>query len=421
MEAAGIEEIGLDVNTILHHIRTVSDTIGPKWLWKKLKEEEKRQKRDKLNLKSRKHSYLYRPKPHPLVEWGWEVESWRKACLKSGKMELREAVLKFAILGKALEQAVVCKGFDRLRKRLKIKKEFYAAAFEAEVAASYKARDWDVEFVEEGNERSPDLKITKDDGTIFWAECKCRDILTERDKNLSSFWAELESTLLRSLGPKKLNYAIFVKALKDPEFTQMPALKAFLLNTVDRGGIGFFDVAASKIKSVSDPTEKFLLSVTKLKDPDEEIKTSSIGVQSSENFDKVTLVSEVKTDKSGDTYFRNPIVIAFKNAKPSDKITGIIHGFKSAVGQLPEEGPGVIWIRVPDNAWTDKIDQSFKQAENLLRAKLKGSNNQRVNVVFLMTRLFQKLEKDGLTGLSYKHLKLAIEHDNPHQPVRTDR
>lgn len=253
-------------------------------------------------------------------------------------MELREAVLKFAILGKALEQARICKGFDRLRNRLKVKKEFYAAAFEAEVAASYMARDWDVEFIEEGNEMSSDLKITRDDGAIFWAECKCRDTLTERDRNLNSFWTELESTLLRVLGPKKLNYAIFVKALEDPDFAQMPALKDFVFDAVDKGGIGFFDIAASKIKSVSDPTGNFLLSVTKLTDPDEEIKTDVIGIQSSENFDRVAFVSEVKRDKTGDTYFRNPIIIALKNSKPSDKVTGIIHGFKSAVGQLPEEG-----------------------------------------------------------------------------------
>ena len=79
-------------------------------------------------------------------------------------MELKENILKFAILGKSLEKAKACKGFGRLRNRLKNKKEFYGAAFEVEVGASYVAKNWDVEFVEEGNERSPDLKITRDDG-----------------------------------------------------------------------------------------------------------------------------------------------------------------------------------------------------------------------------------------------------------------
>lgn len=413
--------IDLDVKTIIRYVSIAYETIGIKWLSRKLKEEKRRQKQDKLGLEKRKHTYLYRASPHPLVQWSIEAERWREACIKSRKMELKEVVLKLAILGKSLEQARTCKGFDRLKNRLKIKKQFYAAAFEAEIAASYTARNWDVEFVEEGNERSPDLKITRDDGADFWAECKCRDALTERDRNLNSFWKELESTLLRTLGPKKLNYAICIKALKDPEFAQLPALKNVIFDAVDKGGIGHFDIGIgdSKIESVSDPTGNFLFSVTKLVDPDEEINTTEIGFQSSENFDRVVIVSEVKTDTTGDTRFRNPIIIALKNVNPSDKVTGIIHGFKSAVGQLPQEGPGVIWIRIPDNAWSDNIDQSFKQAEDLLRAELKGTHNQRVNVVFLMTRVFQKLEKDGQTGLSYKPLKLAIEHENPRQPVTT--
>ena len=332
-------------------------------------------------------------------------------------MELKENILKFAILGKSLEKAKACKGFGRLRNRLKNKKEFYGAAFEVEVGASYVAKNWDVEFVEEGNERSPDLKITRDDGAIFWAECKCRDKLTERDKNINSFWKDLESTLLRTLGPKKLNYAIFVKALKDPTFERLPALKEYILESINKGGIGSFNFTGQNIKSDFDPTKNFLLSVARLADPDEEIKTSGFGFQSSEKFDRAVIAAETKRDSSGNTYFRNPITIALKNANASDKVSGIIHGFKSAVGQLPEKGPGVIWIRIPDNAWSDNIDQSFKQAENLLKAELWGTHNQRVNVVFLMTRVFQKLQKGRLTGLSYKPLKLAIEHENPYQPL----
>lgn len=407
----------LDVIKILHYVSIAYETIGIQWLSRKVKEEKRKQKKDKLGLKTRKHSYLYRASPHPLVQWTVETERWRKACIKSGKMELREVVLKFAILGKSLEQAKKCNGFDRLRNRLKDKKEFYAAAFEAEVAASYIARNWDVEFIEEGNERSPDLKITKDDGTIFWAECKCRDKLTERDRNLNSFWTELESTLLRVLSPKKLNYAISIKALKDTDLAQLPALKDFIFDAVEKGGIGNFDIVGLIIKPVSDPTENFLLAVTKLADPDEELRTSGLGIRSSENFDRALINAEMQIDKMGDTIHRNPIIIVFKNAKPSDKVSRIMHGFKSRVGQLPKEGPGVIWIRVFDNAWSDNIDPSFKQAEYLLKAELTGTRNQRVNGVILMTRLYVKLEKDGLTGLAYKHLKLIIEHENPRYKI----
>jgi len=408
----------LDIVTILRNIFVVNKTIGEKWLFRKMKEEKRRQKQDRSRVKNRKHSYLYRASAHPLIQWSIEAERWREACIKSRKMELREGVLKLSILGQSLERAKKCKGFKRLLKRLKMKKEFYAAAFEAEVAASYVANNWDVEFVEEGGERSPDLKIIRDDGEMFWAECKCRDILTERDKNIDSFWNELEAALTRFLGPKKLNYAIYIRALKQPEHTQLTALKDFILDVVDKGGVGSFDIASSKVKTVSDPTGYFHLSVTKIANSDEDIKTSSIGFQASKKIDRAIISSEVKRDGKGNTYYRNPIIIAFSNAEPSDKVTGIVHAFKSAIGQLPKNDAGVVWVRVPDNAWSDNLDKSFKQAESLLKAELKGTHNQRVNVVFLFTRLFEKLEKNGMTGLSYKPLQLAVEHENPRQPVK---
>jgi len=407
----------LDVVAILRSISVVNKTIGEKWLFKKMKEEKKRQKQGSSGVKNRKHSYLYRASAHPLIQWSIEAESWRVACIKSRKMELKESVLKLAILGQSLERARKCKGFKRLLKRLKMKKEFHAVAFEAEVAASYVEKNWDVEFVEEGNDRSPDLKITRDDGEFFWVECKSRDTLTERDKKLDSFWTELESTLVRSLGLKKLNYAVFIKALKDPEHVQLVALKDYILDVVDKGGIGNFDTTGLKVETVLDPTESFRLSVTKIANPDEDIKTNSIGFHASEKIDRAIISSEMKRDANGNTYCRNPIMIAFSNSEQSDKVKGIIDAFKSAVGQLPKEESGVIWIRVPDNAWSDNLDQSFKHAESLLKAELRGTHNQRINVVFLMTRLFEKLEKDGMTGLSYKPLQLAVEHENPRHPV----
>ena len=145
------QQFDLDVRTILYYIGIASETIGSRWLLRKIKEEEKRQTRDKLSVTNRKHSYLYRAQRHPLVGWAMEAERWRKACLATEQLGLNEAILRLAILGRALEQARNQRGFSRLRNRLKQLAEFTAAAFEAEVAYSYIAKGWAVEFVEEGS------------------------------------------------------------------------------------------------------------------------------------------------------------------------------------------------------------------------------------------------------------------------------
>lgn len=157
----------LDVESILSNIHEVAITVGEEWLTKNVKKEKEKQQQDKKNINNRKHSYLYTAKPHPLVEWTIEVEHWRHACIRTSRFELNESILKYSILGKALERVRGLKGFEKLEPRLKMKAEFYSAAFEAEVASSYVSRGWEVEFVEEGNNRSPDLKVTREDGSVF--------------------------------------------------------------------------------------------------------------------------------------------------------------------------------------------------------------------------------------------------------------
>jgi hypothetical protein len=335
------------------------------------------------------------------------------------------SVLTFACLGKALEKARKQKGFHKLTNRLKQVSDFYAAAFEVEVAASYVERDWEIEFIEEGHNRSSDLKVTREDGFVFWAECKCRDILTERDKNIQAFWTELESSLMRELNRHKINVAIVVQSLNDPVRSEIEPLKNVLLGAVQTGGVGDVNTATGEINLDLDPSKKYGIAVRILAAKDAEIPQGiDIGYS---NFDRVLTTGEIRSDRLADWQFtgwqaskwitRNPIVLAFKNSKLSDKVAGIIHGFKSAVGQLPQEGPGVIWIRIPDNMWMDSIDRSFEQAKALLEPELKGSYNRRVTAIILMTRVFQNLKKGDFPGLAYKPLRLVLKHENPRRVI----
>ena len=407
--------VDLDVNSILHYIRVASETIGPKWLQRKINEEQTRRNAAKLSATKRNFAYLYRIPPHPLVAWAIEAENWRDECLRTGRLELNESILRFAILGQSLERAKAQKGFSRLSNRLKQAKEFDAAAFEVEVASSYIAKGWSVEFVEEGDQRSPDLSITTNDQRQFWVECKRREQLTERDRDIHAFWIELESTLLRTLGPRKLNFGVLVTALFDPDRSMLDDLKNFLLGVIEQGGVG----SQAESRAEPDPTGKFNLIVERLAAPDEEIKASSVGLKTSQNFDRVVIAAEAKIDDAAQSYFRNPIILAFKNTQPSDKVRGIVNAFKAAVAQLPEEGPGVVWIRIPDNAWVDKLDHAFEQAEAIIREQLDGNDNRRVNAVILMTRIFRKLQEGDTVGRAYSPVALTIVHSNPRCPQPT--
>lgn len=407
--------IDLDINSLFSHIKEVMLTVGEKWLLKKINKEEDKNRSRQKNINNRKHTYLYEVQPHDLIQWTMDIERWRKSCLETKRFELNESVLKYAILGKALSRAKHQKGFEKLISRLKLKSEFYSAAFEAEVASSYIQIGWEVEFVEEGNERSPDLKVTRQDGSVFWVECKCRDALTERDRKIHSLWVELESSLLRYMGPNKINAAVFIKSLSDPERTDLEPLKQFVIEQLNSAKPQ--NVDGTEIRSTFDPTRKYQVAIHRLLEADVEVESGGVGFNASEDFEKVSVFSEMKVDENNNTYVRNPMILAFQNAIPSDNVSGIIHGFNSAVGQLPESGPGVIWIRIPDNAWNNDLQNSFAKAQKIIKSELTGDHNRRINAVILMTRMFEKIEKNGDEGIGYRPIMTTIEHDNPRNIV----
>jgi len=405
-----------DYKLIPNYIQIVTDTVGKEWIAREV-EKIKRLKNESRFSKNRKLSHLYHPKPHPLIEWRIDFEKWLKQTLKSNQFISTETIIKYSMLGKSLEKARTQVGFNKLVERLKTKKEFFSAAFEVEVAASYLSKGYTVEFIEEGKDRTPDLKVTIEKDKYFWVECKCRDAVTERQKLITANWDYLESALLRELRPKKINAAVIVKSLRDPVRNEMDNLFSFIVDFVKNEGLEKITDDFVEFHSKLDPTNNYEVIVRILSNPDEEIESSGIEFNSSDELDRFKVIGEHKTNEGGRFFLKNPMILGFKVTTPIDKVSGIINGFKSAIGQLPKEGPSVIWIRIPDNFWNDNLDKSFLKAEEILKSELSSSKNRRVNNVILMTRIFQRLEDGDKKGLRYRPLVLTVAHGNPRTAI----
>jgi hypothetical protein len=321
------------------------------------------------------------------------------------------------MLGKWLALVNSMKNFQRLVRRLKNIDQFESADFEVEVAAGYSREGCDVEFVEEGTEKTPDLKVSPKYGRVFYVECKRRDSLTERDKKITTGWTELEARLLRVLGPQRLNYVIVVKANSDPLAGDVEYLYQLIVGSFKSGGMGHLDTKTKTVMTIEDPSGRFHIAVQKLAEPDQVIETNWIELRGAEDFDRVIIGCESKNEGSGKSFVRNPIMICLKTAIAPDRVSGVVDALRSATCQLPEGGPGIVWIRVADSSWRREMGESFERARRLLREQLTGSWNQRVNAVFIMTRVFRNMEEDGLQGLAYSPLIVGIDHDNPATPI----
>lgn len=402
MQPAGND---FSVKEIMFYASLVATLVGPGWIENRVKMARGRQPPKDLS----KHSHLYAPREHRLIQLFLDFERWREECLATGNFALREGVLKLAMLGKSIEATALQRGFERVVPRLKIDRQFQATAFEIEAAASYVGKGWAVEFVAEGTEKSPDLQVTRNDGSIFCVECKCRDEKTERDERISAIWMEVEKSVLAQIGPRKLNYAVVINAKLDPERNDVKILIDSIMSEIVTGEIS---VGSQRVITLG-PGKKFEIHLHKFSEPDEEIESNGVGIAINRSPDRCVLSMEERRLDDGRTIVRNPKGIAFLSAVPPDRVTGILDALKAATKQLPSQGPGVVWIRIADNAWGYDLDRSFDRAKALLTEQLSGDRNRRVNAVILMTRRFERVNKGDLQGLKYVPLTIEIAHTNP--------
>ncbi|QOP42147.1 hypothetical protein [Sulfurimonas marina] len=91
------ENVTLSLKDIIHYRNIVIDTVGSKWLNKKIQQEKQKREKDSKESSNRKHMYLFRKTPHPLVQWAIEFEKWKEESLKTKKIVLTESILKIFI------------------------------------------------------------------------------------------------------------------------------------------------------------------------------------------------------------------------------------------------------------------------------------------------------------------------------------
>lgn len=365
---------------------------------------------DRDSAKTRNHSrqrVRYSPK-HPLVQWHVEYEAWRDAYTRENEVPLNQCALLLTTFASNLVKVKDAIGLEHILIRLREPDGFMATSFEVEVATGYVNRGWSVEFVETGAQRSPDLKVTIDDGKVFWAECKYREEMTGRDANILKFWEQLQDKIYRAWGPAKTNVAVILRSASDPVQIELDGISnailqcaQILVNHAQRDAL---------VMNGKSQDEKFEFTLQYLADPDKELPFNGFSGQGTDWFSWMGEQMHIGGSK---VIVRNPKFFGFTNMNPSDKYAGVMNSFNSAVGQLPETGPGVIWIRVPYPIGDTRAQEDLDAMAAKLQAELSGTHNSRVNSVILSARVFSTATNEGRPALTYRHVSAPIVHKNP--------
>lgn len=354
---------------------------------------------------------------HPLIHGYLLFPSWKSECEQKGFVWFPEEIVNIALLGQSLEMIKNDKKFHKLLARLKQPDDFYSTAFEIEVAASHIEQGLKVEFVDEKEIPTPDLRVSNGSNDCFWIECKNRDLSNE--KQTEDVWAQIQGILLRYLEINHLNYQLIIFANQQLTIKDVSLVKNFVIQTIEHQ---FEPRSLIRLPMASittnDTTNKFKLIIYKLSEPDEELNSDIFKLPYPEvKADSGIFICKRSDLANGKSIIINPQAIQFHYTN-SLRVQRVENAFKKAVRQLPESGPGVIHIRLPINSWVTDLSETQMQVEKYLRKELKGNLNRRVNAV-VVSIYYSELTENGLfKSVVYKPYTLVVEHTNPYRGVR---
>lgn len=397
--------VEMDTEMMMLAVDEAVSILGNDWFARRLSKE----KADRAIAQGRdpmRQRVLHRPR-HIIVEWYLTFLAWLEAFVRHDDQACPQGSMFLASFSGDLAKVKDCSGLHHILPRLRDPEEFLAAAFEVEVASYYVGSGWTVEFIETTVERSPDIKVTRDDGTVFWVECKRRDELSGRDVLISKFWDQLLNVLYRAWRPIKSNVAVTLIASGDPALEELDNLRNALV-TAAKYLTEHVERNQMEVRGFTSDC-KYRFTIDYLADPDQEIPLPfHMGPA-----DLFFLQGHVRRSEEGTAYLINPVLCSFTNEIPTDKYVGVFNAFKSAVGQLPEGGPGVIWIRLPypQNEGHARADLQNMTAK--LENALSGVHNTRVNCVVLSSRVISQEPISGASALTFRHISASMMHKNP--------
>jgi hypothetical protein len=400
-----IKKVFVNMQSVLDAEKQIKQIIGADWIERKLIELHKSNEEQK-RLFEKGNRYTTHESFHPLIMLFYFSDMWIEATRKGVLEDINEHIVRLLHISSILENTARIKNFTKEIDRLKDKKEYFGAICELEVAYIYTLLGFRIEFVSETITRTSDLVLLMDDITIY-VECKNRELLSDRDKKVANVWKNLTDFSIGNLFTQGAELALFVISASDPVIEDFAQLKDELVNIIanckkcldSNNGMMF-----------SAMNKKYTILATKPRNDKNEVF-----VQLPISPDNSIVVTHTKK-KSDRFEFDNVASFSYKNLRTSDIIPGIINAFNSGRKQIPELGPGIIWIKLPDNLPND-YSKRINEVKVEIEKQIIDSNNNRINYIFLLSNMWsQEQTEDGIElKMSFNIIELC--HKNPKNKV----
>ncbi len=360
--------------------------IGEDWIDDRIRNYEEYLR--KLQRKYGKYALFYEKegKYHPFAKWWLDTSPF--------------VILKIIMLGNLFKTLRNYKGFKEKVEKLKTApKEFEKVIYEFRMAFNFIQFGWDVIFP-----ATPDLIVSQGNHT-YYVECKKKDIYGGREKEIKNIFKGVSENAMRKWKRIQIPLIIFVKCKTSIESNDRPRLKRLIENTITQPegkshlSEDKFDVivknpkAQNRIMSVpyvdypmnteEEINQRFIYSLTK----------AVLGFPI--NPDYCTFEGDVNPQNNG-FLLRNIKFIGFLSNESQNRFKSIENSFDEAIGQIPEERNGLIYIELDPNI------SPYEVKEILEKLKRELKNHSRINVVLLTREITEKpTDEDLVKGTHY--------------------
>ena len=286
---------------------------------------------------------------------------------------------------------------DRFQRRIRQASDCEKVLYEVQLAADYYRLGYRVAFG--GTDQyGHDLKVSNDLGSVY-AECKKKGE-TERDKQATRVWQQLQAAIATAMTDMGRYAYVFVESSRDPvedDVLHMGSLVRDLLRgssdrDVRQGDYrvrvehirpsGFTErgsfLGASFPSAASDRSDNLNVNCGPSSRP-------SVGPRWPRAPQHAVFECKGRLVELGLMEAHDVMAMGFRSLEQRDYIKTVISSFDEVRKrrQLPPSGPGIICIEIGMPSGGTAVEQRFDEIAAVMRPKLRGADNRRVNAVVL--------------------------------------
>lgn len=416
----------IKVNEIVEAIGLVEKFAGKHWV------EKKKRQISRHNKPRRLFHSIYKKGPHPLITLILESEQALTQIRSGHRKNIPEPIARCLLLAQNIWHCQNCKGFDdRIGDNIKKTEEYASTYFELEVAAYYITLGHEVEFLKETKNqkgvRTPDLLVRTNEQQYFHVECKHKET-TARESRVNQIWQEVEKKIYDYLHTNHLNFLVIINAKTDPERQDVEQLVKWIRTEIDK---------ARELKPNSNEfpryicnnSSKYEVKLRKICENEVITQGSLYELDIGEELDKLLfdvsfnpskhIQSPFNINLDGETHmltasfpddtqkvsvsWKNPSFIGFRCDVPPDRVIGVKQSFKDAVGQIPDDSWGIIWINLPFYRFKYQVDQDTYRAQKLIENEF-ASYHKNIHGVMLKASMFNS-DADSVLSQMFKYIQ----------------